>query len=536
MLRRRYPLAAALMAATALLCSCSVAAEPGAAPVDDRVVTDKGEVRGVLDGEVRRFHGIPYAAPPVGQLRWAPPEPPAPWTTPRDATRPGARCAQLPASARAPHATAGSSTEDCLTVSVTIPRGTRTSARLPVLVWLHGGGFNAGAADDVDPQRLADAGPLMVVTVNYRLGIFGFFGLPGLPGSGAFGLQDQQAALRWVQRNAAAFGGDPATITLGGVSAGADSVCAQLTAPGTSGMIARAIMQSGGCGTTAVLDAIRPGTGPAGDTWKPLPQVEAAGLRAAAQLGCPVPAAALACMRGLPADALVGGAGVYWSPAVGSPTLPERPSAVVARGELRKLAILAGTTKDEGTLFTATFYNDAGTPVTDTSFRTMLAVAAGNRSGQAGRAYAPGQRSPGRTWSDVITDRAYACPAFTTYQSLGARAPLFAYEFAEPSATSPFAALPPDLVDSVTHGSELPFLFDLVPGQPDFDDQQAELAAQMVDSWARFVVNGNPSGGGTEWPQWSGDGQLLMFTTEGAGTDTRTGPGFATAHNCHLWT
>ena len=118
-----------------------------------------------------------------------------------------------------------------------------------MLVWIHGGGFSAGAGSDVDPRRLVEAGPMIVVTVNYRLGVLGFLGLPGLPGSGSFGLLDQQQALRWVQRNIAAFGGDPGNVTLAGESAGADSVCAQLAAPGSAGLFRRAVLQSGGCST-----------------------------------------------------------------------------------------------------------------------------------------------------------------------------------------------------------------------------------------------------------------------------------------------
>ena len=169
---------------------------------------------------------------------------------------------------------------------MTVPAGSTPASRRPVLVWIHGGGFSAGAGSDVDPRRLAAAGPLIVVTLNYRLGILGFLGLPGLPGSGSFGLLDQQQALRWVQRNIAAFGGDPGNVTLAGESAGADSVCAQLAAPGSAGLYQRAILQSGGCSTANIIDVIRPGTGAGGDTWKPLPLVESTGRRIAAQLGC----------------------------------------------------------------------------------------------------------------------------------------------------------------------------------------------------------------------------------------------------------
>ncbi len=141
--------------------------------------------------------------------------------------------------------------------------------------------------------------------------------------------------------------------------------------------------------------------------------------------------------------------------------------------DLRPVPVLAGTTRDEGTLFTNAFYDRAGTPLTETGFRTVLAAAAGSQRNAAGRAYRVIDRSPGRAWSDVITDRAYACTSVATYQSVSTRAPLFAYEFADPTAPSPYAGLPPDLADGVAHGAEMPYLFDLVPGPAHADGPAA---------------------------------------------------------------
>jgi len=533
-----------------LVASCSAPApRPSAPPLGELVSVEQGELLGTTDGSVLRYRGIPYAAAPVGERRWRPPQPPPGWSGTRPATEPGARCPQLAAPPGTPHATAGSDTEDCLTLDVTVPVGTRADARLPVLVWIHGGGFNAGAGSDVDARRLAEAGPLVVVTINYRLGIFGFFGLPGLQGSGAFGLLDQQAALRWVQHNITAFGGDPGSVTLAGESAGADSVCSQLTSPGAVGLFHRVIMQSGGCSTANIVDVVRPGTGPAGDTWKTLPLLQAAGADAAAGFGCPDPepepeleapydtAAVLECLRGLPAAQLVGGAGYYWSPATGTPTLPRRPSDVAVDGDVRLgIPVLAGTTRDEGTLFTAMFYDRAGIPLTDSGFRALLSAAAGPRAAEAGGAYRSIGRSADRAWSDVITDRAYACPGLASYRWLADVGPVFAYEFADPAAPSPFVALPPDLAGGATHGSEMPYLFDLVPGRPALTAEQQALSAELVDRWARFAATGNPNGGaGTAWPEWQGDGQILTITGPGAGTAPRPAADFAADHHCALW-
>ncbi|MCX6467532.1 MAG: carboxylesterase family protein [Pseudonocardiales bacterium] len=490
-----------------------------AAPVDTigtAVRVEQGTLRGALDGDVLRFGDVPYAAPPTGPLRWAPPAPPAGWTGARDATRPGSRCPQVAAAPGVPHATAASTDEDCLVLDVTVPAGTPTDARLPVLVWLHGGGFSAGAGSDYDPRRLALAGPMVVVTVNYRLGALGFLALPGLPGSGAFGLLDQQAALGWVQRNAAAFGGDPARVTLAGESAGADGVCAQLASPAAAGLFAAAIMQSAGCGTANIVDTILPGTGPAGDTWKPLPVAEEVGAAAARQLGC----ADIGCLRGRSVERLTGVAGIYWSPAVGTTTLPARPSDVLAA--MPPVPVLAGTTRDEGTLFVAAFLPGG---VDDRGLRELLAAAAGDRAREVGGAYRPVGRSPARVWADVVTARAYACPALATWSALATRGPVFAYEYADSGAPSPFAVLPGDLAGGATHGAEVPSLLDLRPGPP-----APPTAGALVERWARFVTTGDPGGG---WPAWSGEGTVLTFSA--SGTTTRAAADVAAAHRCDLW-
>jgi para-nitrobenzyl esterase len=518
----------------ALSTSCSLVGGPGAGRLSEHVTVEQGPLVGAVDGQVVRYQAIPYAAAPVGALRWQPPQPSPSWTGEREATAPGARCPQPAAAPGTPHATAASDTEDCLTLNVTAPAGTTADARRPVLVWIHGGGFSAGAGSDVDPHRLVEAGPMIVVTVNYRLGVLGFLGLPGLPGSGSFGLLDQQQALRWVQRNIAAFGGDPGNVTLAGESAGADSVCAQLAAPGSAGLFRRAVLQSGGCSPANIVDVIRPGAGPAGDTWKPLPVAESMGRRTATQLGCPKPATELACLRALPVSALSAVAGSYWSPAVGTELLPSRPSDLVTDDRLPPVPLLAGTTRNEGALFTSIFFDQAGTPVTASMLRDMLSRAAGPRANAAGRAYRPGDRSPGRVWSEVITDRGYACPTLRSYRSLGTRAPLYAYEFVDPSSPAPFSVLPGDLNGGATHGAEMPYLFDLVPGQPALTPAQQSLAADLVGAWARFAVRGDP-GGPVQWPRWSGDGPILSIVSTGPGLAPEPATEFAAAHHCGLW-
>lgn len=508
--RRRW---SAFLVGAGLL-AAGACAEP-VATLGTVVRVEQGALRGAADGDVLRFGDVPYAAPPIGPLRWTPPAPAPAWTGERDATGRGSRCPQPASAPDPPHATPASTDEDCLVVDVTVPAATPAGAALPVLVWLHGGGFSAGAGSDVDPRRLALAGPMVVVTANYRLGALGFLALPGLPGSGSFGLLDQQAALGWVQRNAATFGGDPARVTLAGESAGADGVCAQLASPAAAGLFAAAVMQSGSCAGAGALVAALPGVGPGGDTWKPLAEAERVGTAAARQVRC----RDVACLRELPVERLTGITGTYWSPAVGTPVLPARPSEALAAAP--PVPVLAGTVRDEGTLFVRAFFPGG---VDDRGLRRLLAAAAGpGTAREVGAAYPTRGRSPARVWADVVTDRAYACPGLRGHAALAARGPVFAYEYADPAAPSPFAALLGDLADGVAHGAEVPSLFDLRPGPPARSDADGVLAA-----WARFVVSGDPG-----WPAWSGDGRLFVLTGDG-GTDTPAAE-VAAAHRCGLW-
>ena len=213
--------------------ACAAASDSGA-PV---VKTRTGAVRGTVDGNLRVFLGIPYAAPPVGNLRWQPPEAHASWTDTLDASRAGNSCTQLSFRHGGPEGS-----EDCLYLNIYSPVSGGT--RLPVMVWIHGGTFIAGTGSSYDGSKLAAKGKLVVVTINYRLGPFGFLASrsldsPGRP-SGNYGLLDQQAALRWVKENIAAFGGDPNKVTVAGESAGAISIGLHLVSPAAAGLFERA--------------------------------------------------------------------------------------------------------------------------------------------------------------------------------------------------------------------------------------------------------------------------------------------------------
>ncbi|HXM59763.1 MAG TPA: carboxylesterase family protein, partial [Terriglobales bacterium] len=222
-----------------------------AASADLQIKTDSGTVEGKQQGAIRAFLGIPYAAPPVGDLRWKPPAPAVKWNGVRAAKEFGAHCMQGKVYGDMTFPDAGNS-EDCLTLNVWTP-AKKADAKLPVMVWIYGGGFAAGGTSEPRQhgEKLAARG-VVVVSMNYRLGVFGFLVHPelakesGRDSAGNYGLLDQTAALQWVQRNIAAFGGDPANVTIFGESAGSFSVSAQMASPLAKGLFQKAIGESGG--------------------------------------------------------------------------------------------------------------------------------------------------------------------------------------------------------------------------------------------------------------------------------------------------
>jgi para-nitrobenzyl esterase len=520
----RWSSALVALVVVALLAACtSGTPAPDGGTGDPRVRIGQGELLGSADGSTVRFQGIPYAAPPVGERRWAPPDPAPSWPDPRDATRPGPRCPQLepPLGFPAPTNPAADpgTAEDCLTLAVTAPADaapsdTTGSGGLPVLVWLHGGGFRGGAGSDYDARRLAAEGHVVVVTVNYRLGVLGFLALPGLPGGGEFGLLDQQAALRWVQREIGAFGGDPGRVTLAGESAGADSVCAQLVSPAAAGLFARAILQSTTCTPANLTDVIVPGAGPGADIWKPGSYLEASAGQLAVAAGCTDPATALACLRAQPVPTIVAAPG-YWTPATGTPTVPQRPSLALAAGRWARVPVLIGTTRDEGAGFVADAYRTA--PLDAGRYGGLLTRVAGARVGEAALAYPLDGRTPDAAWALVVGDRAYSCPGLAAYGVLSAQVPTFAYEFAEPPALAP-------------HSTELPFLFTVTGGQPEQSAAEQALGTAMRRYWAAFAAGGDPGAG---WPAFGPTGPVLTLTASGA--QPATAAGFAGTHHCGLW-
>jgi para-nitrobenzyl esterase len=317
------------------------------------VRTDAGLVASKTVGDARVYDGIPYAAPPVGALRWKAPQAAKPWNGVRE-SKLGNPCPQQ-ANSEVPD---GASDEDCLYLNVTAPSAPSKKPRA-VVVWLPGGGFFSGAGNSYEASKFAARGDVVVVTVNYRLGIFGFFGYPGLPGSGTYGLQDQQAALRWVQRNARAFGGDPRNVTVAGESAGGMSVCAQLTSPTATGLFAKAIMQSGSCAFNWADNSQYPGQ-TADSPWIPAARVQANGKEWAdgnkATLGCKPGQAMLDCLRSVKSDVLVDDMLAFTQIGYGgSAVVPLDPARAMKSGLFHRVPIISGNNHDEANGWAAAF-------------------------------------------------------------------------------------------------------------------------------------------------------------------------------------
>ncbi|WP_018503966.1 carboxylesterase/lipase family protein [Parafrankia discariae] len=529
----------------------------GVVPTAEPVVrTTGGEVRGVTEGPVVSFFGLPYAAPPVGALRWRPPAQAAPWNGVRDGSVRGRPCPQ-----EGP--LAGAASEDCLFVNVSMPAGAprATGTGLPVLVWIHGGGFVTGSANEADLSALAAGGPALLVGVNYRLGALGQLALPALNAesggdAGSYSLADLIAALRWVRANAAAFGGDQNNVTIFGESAGSVNVCGLLAAPSAHGLFQRAVMQSGPC------------------QW-PLPTMataEGTGQQFAARMGCADPAGVLDCLRARPVEQIVGGSGQSdiltaptWAPVVGSRTLPRPPVDAVAAGSAAGVSVLLGTVRDEGRAFTASY--DSGGELTDERFAQIVRAEIPDRADAVLAAYPPGVVPARERLAQVITDRVFACPTAHS-------ADLFSQPSGQPGAGSGSGSGPggvgpgrtflyefdvPGLgpvTDGVatgaTHAGELPYLFRSAASdapRPGATAGERALSAAMVDYWTRFAATGDPNtppagavgmGSGERvlpaWPPWPGEWNSTVpdrLALEPGVLVARSG--YAAAHHCDIW-
>jgi len=468
-------------------------------------------------GAADEFLGIPYAAPPVGALRWRPPQPAARWSGVRDATQFAPHCAQ----SASPFGQASTS-EDCLYLNVlTPPGGTRANHRLPVMVWIHGGALVTGESNDYDPAKLVSNNAI-VVTINYRLGALGFLAHPALashPGgpSGDYGLMDQQAALRWVQRNISQFGGDPRNVTIFGESAGGLSVLSQLASPGARGLFAKAIVESGAYNLTQA----------------PLATAEAAGEAFATSAGCASQTAA--CLRSLPvATILANQTATGYTPDIDGRVLTQSIGTALSSGQFNRVPVIDGTNHDEWRLFVAESELE-GAPVTAANYQSMIAstlqVTPAIAAVIAAQYPLSAYPSPSVALGAVGTDAIFACPALTVDNSVSVYVPTFAYEFNDENA--PELSLPPvSFPYGAAHASELQYLFGL-PNAVPLSSAQQQLAAAMQGYWTNFAKRGFPSSFGEPlWPHFDSVGQRMISLVP---PQPQVETDFAAEHNCAFW-
>jgi para-nitrobenzyl esterase len=512
-------------------------------PVIEFVRTEVAFIRGQTDGQVDRFLGVPFAAPPVGDLRWKAPSPPASWAGIRDATQPASDCIQLQGH-KGGQGVIGS--EDCLYLNIYRPAGSRPRRLIPVFVFIHGGLNHRDSANDYDPSEMVAKTGVIVVTINYRLNVFGFLALPSLdneagnPSSGNFGLLDQQAALRWVHDNILGFGGDTNNVTVGGESAGGIDVCANLASPKVAGLFNKAIMESMYCPAAPHDEAL------------------ATSAPVAVAAGCAEPDSAAACLRSKsaadvlqaaePLNPIVGGdtaipgkgTGFNASPNYGNDILPVKPQDALAAGEWGGSSVLLGSNHDEASLFIApAMIGKVQLPLTSQAYKVIV----GSQFGSFGQSVLSEYntdlyKSLFMAYADEVTDDSpLGCQVTPLSQTLSITTLTYRYEFDDPGAPTPGGGgtvpLPVGFSLGAYHGSELQYLFKMtkLPG-PQTPAQQ-QLSEQMIQYWGDFVKTGNPNGQGLPtWPRYDANSnQLLSLRPDGSTVINN----FDTDHHCAFW-
>lgn len=441
----------------------------------------QGTLVGTTDGRVQVFRGIPYAAAPVGDLRWQPPAAAPRWEGRREATRFAPAC---PQPGRRGRRAIGPTSEDCLYLNVWAPAD---AAGAPVMVWIHGGAFRVGSASQAfyDGSSFAANG-VVLVSVDYRLGRLGFFGHPSLEVSGNFGLMDQVAALQWVRRNIAAFGGDPDNVTVFGESAGGTSVLLLLTSPKAKGLFHKAIVQSGG-GTHVTRHLTerrgrRPSLMEEGVAWRGR-QVSARELRA------------------IPVDDVVGGGlGVIGAagPVIDGEWVLDDPARRLQRGEFHHVPVMVGSNSHEASVLDA-FGTDPA-----------RAVTAAGLTRQDLRALYPDDDWAARAWGDG----AFVAGARLTAREVArAGVPAYLYHF------DYVLARRRGKVPGAGHGSEVPFVFNTLDELPAsrllLTEEDRAMARRLHSHWLSFARSGDPAGRAEGyWPAYAPGKDILLYIGE----------------------
>jgi para-nitrobenzyl esterase len=488
---------------------CVLAATSVGAHSQDVVPVETGKLQGASEGGVTVFKGIPYAAPPVGDLRWEPPQPAASWSGVRLATDFGHDCMQMPTrSAAAPRRTVAS--EDCLYANVWLPE--HRNGKLPVMVWIHGGGFvQGGTSPDIyDGAAFARHG-MVFVSINYRLGRFGFFAFPELTKEsktgqvGNYGYYDQLAALKWVQRNIAAFGGDPQQVTIAGESAGGGSVHALMTSPLTTGLFRGSIVQSGGGRTGLASPGLK-------QRRNGQPSAEEVGVAFATSKGITGDGPeALKQLRALPPESIVDGLSMatlftarstFSGPMIDGMIVIDEPQTLYQAGKYQHVPIMVGA-------------NSADMGMSRATTVEQIFSAFGEKQKAAEEAYdASSSKNLHDLATAVASDAMMVEPARFVAQTLskqGVPAWEFRFSYVAESMRKEWPGAP--------HATDVPFVFDTARahyGAP-LTEADEKVAQEMNTYWANFVKSGNPNGAGLpEWPAYHSTSDMLMdFTNNG---------------------
>ncbi len=490
-------------------------AGPVAAPT---VRTSDGSVRGVTEGEVSSFKGIPFAAAPVGDNRWRPPQSLPPWQGVRDATKFGADCAQMGFTpGTRTMSMSPTSSEDCLFINVWRPAGATPGAKLPVMFWIYGGGFTGGSSSSAftSGTHFAEQG-VILVAANYRVGRFGFFAFPGLSKErpdelkGNYAYMDQLAALKWVQKNIAAFGGDPHNVTIFGFSAGGVSVHSLLSMPMARGLFQKAIVESGGS-RDSVLTA-RPMSKDGVDPNYPV-SAETIGIQFAHSMGIDgTDQAALGKLRALSAEQILGGA-----PAQPGGTVQSYETTPILDGKLiTETAETAYKAHDElrvPLMLGSNSGDTAGNRVRATT-KEQLFARFGEWSAQAKEAYAPdGSKDLATLVAEANNDFGQAEAArfaASAFAANGSPVYLYRFSYVQTAMKEMFRAGTP-------HGGEIGFVFGTLgtpmfgPPPPPPTPQDLAVSKTAQTYWVNFAKTGDPNGSGLPtWPRYDPSKDLIF--------------------------
>lgn len=507
-----------ILAACALISQTVNAAE---------VATLSGPVEGTFRQGIESWEGIPYAAAPTGSLRWQAPQPVKAWTQPFKATTPSSSCAQN--TDLGVFATAGGS-EDCLYLNVY--RNSDVAAqqtKRPVFVWIHGGALQVGQADHYDPEKLAKLGNSIVVTFNYRVGLFGFFAHPALNGKekdyANYGLMDQQAALRWVKDNIAAFGGDPNNVTIAGESSGGDSVMAHIISPASSGLFQHAISLSGSTLVTRY---------PAFGASVPLDIAVKTGDEFTKSVGCQQ--ADTACLRALSAEQILKAQTPYLIKQfiVDGQLLPQHPADALAKGKINKTTLINGTTRDEGTFFAALPELATGKSMTEQSYPSVMASMFGEALlSKVLKEYPVSEyNSPSEAFAAAATDSLFSCPAQEVNHLLAGKIPVYAYEFSD--QTAPQYVNPLTFPLKAAHTSELAYIFPGFHGGSDKEVKLNLLQEKLSDEMVGYFANVSAmTSKHASWPLF--DTQKENYMTFALPAGQMISGRFARSHHCDFW-